>query len=375
MVVIAAAIGAGLSLRHLGSRAVPAVTGETAAAPALDDPEAARFYAAVKVSMVPLLRNLQALQATLVQAGDHPGQLAAGVGAVAGSWAEDMATSRDLVGRLIPSGGPSGETARDLFEHGAALYRESALALSRLPDAPDDPGRVALARSAARLRLFADRVLDLGKRLLGAPIRSDAGRSAIRPEPVPVFPRAAEPCASPVPSEGYAADGSGPTPTTERWIGQNRAPLAEAVAILDGGVAASRAEDLMAAGRRLGGPVPGPTLAGQGTIAIRLALLVEAEAHCALRSSPSGDRAFTQVQRLRLIGDDLWSLGARLFGWGGHAWPKALVPTPTGLDPAVLRTGGLFGGHPPPLRPGDPPDLGVPGGLQLPDPTQVLAGS
>lgn len=385
MVIAVATTGALLSVRHARRPPRPAATASSAPAEA----SAARFYAAVKVAMVPLLRHVQTMDSFLRQVNDYPDPSPA-VGSLAAAWADDMATSRDLVGRLIAYPGADGGAARTLFENGAALYRESALALTRLPDERNAAGRLGIVRSAARLRLLADRTLDLGKRVVraGGGGGGTARPASILPEPVPDFTRAEDQCTVPVPVQGYTTltdDSSGSA--WHRWISQHRATLTAAVATLDnqpgagdarapsGGPAPALTGDLRAASASLAGAEPEPASTGQGTNAIRLALLVDAEAACAKPTSgTTDDRAVSQERRLRVIGDSLWSVGARLVVHGGHRWPEGLYPRPTELDPTALRTGGVFGGHPPALAPGDPPDLGIPGGLQLPDPLEVLGG-
>src|SRR5438067_1009561 len=61
---------------------------------------ASRLYADVRTSLVPLLNHVRSLQTTLV-AGSGTDPPAPGLAAQAGGWADDIATARDLVGRLI----------------------------------------------------------------------------------------------------------------------------------------------------------------------------------------------------------------------------------------------------------------------------------
>jgi hypothetical protein len=129
---------------------------------------------------------------------------------------------------------------------------------------------------------------------------------------------------------------------------------------------------LDAAGAGLGEAVPEKPVGRQGDVALRLALLVQAES-LRVAASPAQDGAAPIARRLRLIGDQLWTLGAEMLRAAGAKLPEDGIGDP-GLDPGLLREGGLFKGNPPPLRPGDPPDKDVPGGLKLPDPNRALSG-
>lgn len=350
---------------------------------ALPEPEAKRFYADVKISLSPLLGHVVALPAALEQARLQP--VAPGVAGTAQAWADDAATARDLVGRLIPPASSLGLPIRTVYELGAAMFVESARALERLAGEPEEARRAQAAVSGLRVRLLSDRLFDGAKRLLDLPAASDG--SAILPAEVPDFEK--EGLAPGAPSAA-AAGGTGPadpSPATipaARWKLDHRPAVAGTVRILEETVPfdallQSRhqlpdwADQLRAISWQLGGPVPASRVAREASFLLRLSLLTQSEALAvASMTKAQHDTAFIQAERLRLIADQLWNVAGELFETDGvrlgHALPE------TGIDPTILRRGGLFDGRPPPLARGDRPDSGVPGGLHLPDPSKVFSG-
>jgi hypothetical protein len=278
-----------------------------------------------------------------------------------------------------------------VYELGATVYGESARSAARLPGLADAAERSRAARSGLRLHLLADRLFDQAKRLLD--VRGDLGvdPAMVVPAEVPDFDKEG---LAPGGASARAPEGSGfldrdpPVIPSIHWREAHQERLADAVAILrrvtDYPVAVrgprdrlrAWSTDLQAASRDLGGPLPREPVARQASFLLRLALLAESESLTVLTTagSPAGS-AFEQAERLRLVGDRLWVLARDLFAADGTPLPASLQPPETGIDPAILRRGGMFDGHPPPLRPGDPPDTGVPGGLRVPAPTDVFTGT
>ena len=329
------------------------------------------FYADLKISLAPLLAHTVALPAALEQAQRQP--VSGEVAALAGGWADDAATARDLVGRLNPPPSPVGLPARRMCELGAALYVESARTLERLAGEDRDEARNEAATSGLRLRLLADRLFDAAKRLLNPQWVSDT--SLILPAEVPDFEQ----------KEPGLLDHDPDTVPTSRWALNHRSHLADALDVLEQTVPFSAladspdripawSETLRTVGRQLAGPVPATRTAREAGFLFRLALLTQVEALTAA-ATPIGasDSTFAPAQRLRLIGDELWTLSEDLFETDGVRLEQQPLPA-AGIDPTILRRGGLFDGRPPPLAPGDRPDVGVPGGLQLPDPSKVFSG-
>jgi hypothetical protein len=113
---------------------------------------------------------------------------------------------------------------------------------------------------------------------------------------------------------------------------------------------------------RLGGDVPDTRPGREGVHELRLAVLVQGESlrTLALGHDPA---AVEQAQRLRLIAEQLWDVARSLLVAGKAGGSSLYHLDPSGLDPDLLRTGGVFDGHPPPLHPGEDPGTGVPGGL------------
>jgi hypothetical protein len=352
--------------------------------------EAERFYGHVRTSLVPLLAHVGTLPAALRRAERHP--VPPDLTIAADRWAEDVATARDLVGRLIPPPGPEGLVVRTVYELGAMVYGESARSVARLPGLADAGERSRAARSGLRLHLLADRLFDQAKRLLD--VHGDLGvdTAMVVPVEVPDFDKEGlglEGASARAPEGSGFLDRDPPVIPATRWREAHLEHLAVAVAILrqvtDYPLAVTAgptdrlrtwAAALQATSRDLGGPLPRAPVARQASFLLRLALLAESESLAVLATASSAaGSAFEQAERLRLVGDRLWLLARDLFAADGTPLPASLQLPETGIDPAIVRRGGMFDGHPPPLRPGDPPDTGVPGGLRVPAPTEVFTGT
>ena len=340
----------------------------------------------MKTSLAPLLIHVATLPEALRRAELEPAST--NLGAAAEAWVDDIATARDLVGRLLPPPRKEGRHVRELYELGTMLFGESARSLQRLDTVSDMGARVEAAQSGRRLHVVADRVFDQAKRLLDLHGDLELDMSVILPTEVPDFDREGpgSPGGSvPAPKDSGFADRDPPTIPPARWGIAHRRHLDGVAAILKQTADFSRvvsdarqhlarwSGELRAASRQLAGPVPETGAARQASFVLRLSLLVESEALAVLSvaGAPDGP-TLQQAQRLRLIGDRLWMLGRELFAADGVPLPPPNQLPDTGIDPTMLRRGGMFNGHPPPLQPGDPPGTGVPGGLRVPDPNEVF---
>jgi hypothetical protein len=349
--------------------------------------EAKAFYDQTKLSLSPLLQNIQRIKVTLRMVLDETQTPSASLAEVVAPWAEDAATARDLVGRLIPPSRPEGDEVRELYRAGTMLYLESVRDLARMPKIPDADARHEEARSGLRIYGLADRVMDQAKRLLDLHGDLQLGTQTL-PAEVPDFvgehlqPGAAGPVA---PEASGFAEKNEPRRSARQWSEQYAGPMGSAMAALrqaagtygaaplPAATLEQLATELDAASAGLGAVVPDTPQGREGSVALRLALLVQSESLRVAASPVAQDGALPIARRLRLIGDQLWSLGAGLLHTRGATLPEGGIGDP-GLDAALLRQGGVFAGSPPPLAPGDPPDKGLPGGLKLPDPNRAFTG-
>jgi hypothetical protein len=283
------------------------------------------YYQNVKAALSPLLIHVRDLPSALgpFTASDPkvPDPSLTGTG---DKLADDFATARDLVGRI-----PAPEPAiGELYESAVVLYVEAARTLAILPSAPDVTGT---ARQALRLRLIGDRVFDQSKRLLGD-LRPSSARSKLPdeirlPDPMPDF-------------AGEHIEPTGTDATT------------------------AQLEKLTRSALRL-------PRNSEALVTASLAALVAAESLRVPASSGAAEAASGRAVRLSAIGQQLWDTARRLAGRERHS----LAPFPGNrVDPAVLRTGGAFNGHPPAWHPGDDPGAGLPAGLPPVDARQILGG-
>jgi hypothetical protein len=352
-----------------------AMAGSSVASPSTIE-DARQFDRDVRRSLSPMLMHVRALPKALARLATTPGGAAdQDLGAQASRWADDTATSRDLVGRLQPLDVPEGSEIQSLYVNGTMLYAEGARLAAQAATTP--ASRQGLARGGLRLLLLGDRAFDVGRRLLR---RYDG----VEPEtlvfaaPVPDFAKEGLDPDHP----GPAADGrSGLEPTTtptvpdDRWLSRNGTVLGAARDALDNdrglyrgqgdpsGAAVADARQLEAASAGLAQPIPTSKEAAEGVVALRLALLTTGQS---LRGLHNADQGVLSAARLRLIGERLWTAGTTLLarsGIGVRAFPHT---NDAGIDPGLLLAGGRFNGHPPALRPGGDPGDGVPGGLPEP---------
>ena len=201
-----------------------------------------------------------------------------------------------------------------IHELAVISYVESARALERLSTSGDPQ---AVARQGLRLLAMGDRLFDQAKRLLGD----------LRPQAV----QRQEPDAYrglPAPVPDWAASGLTPAPPP---------PDLDRVA----------------------------GLRGEAAVAAVLSLLVETEARLV-------DGAPDARRRMQALAAELWSAAREFAERSGQALDPA---TRYPYDRTVLRTGGAFDGRPPPLRPGDDPGTGLPGGLPRVDARTILGGT
>ena len=384
VVLLAGALAASLGGADEGSPGAAAQQGVSASTTEATAPAEIRaYYDDVALSLSPLLHHVQRIKLTLRTLLDETETPSASLADVVAPWAEDTATARDLVGRLIPPEGPQAQQTRELYTLGTMLYLESVHTLARTPKISDTALRHEVGRSGLRVYALADRLLDQAKRLLERNGRLQEGTRTL-PAEVPDFVgENLQPGASgPLTPEGSGFAGAdGRKMPVRRWSERNRKSLVDAMSALRQATGPSPlapaeletlAGELDAASTALGEVVPDHEVAREGAIALRLALLVEAES-LRVAASPAQDGAKPIADRLRLIGDRLWAMGAGMLQATGGSVPAGGIGDP-GLDSALLRQGGVFGGNPPPLQPGDPPDKDVPGGLKLPDASKTFSG-
>jgi hypothetical protein len=334
-----------------GDEPVSRASGGTveAAPSARDRGQASAFYRDARLSLAHLLVHLgqQGQLFTELLAGSPPGPAVADLARV---WAGDYATSRDLVGRLLAPAALPARQAQSFYRLAAMLYVESAQGLVRAASAGGEAG-IEIAKEARRVQLLGDAAFDVGHRLL-LPHTADPGALTVE--------RLGEPAVPDFAARGVASATPSP-PTGSEDVTGALGVIRRAVPWLKGAPAAGwdpagGAARLTAAAEGLRRPGKASDAQGEEAAVVqRLALLVEADA---LRAGTSDLEA---GRRLHLIGAELWS-AASAFHRAAGGKPLPAFPT-QGMDPAVLLAGGLFNGHPPPLRPGDPPDQDVPGGL------------
>ena len=307
---------------------------------------------------------------------------------VAQRWETNFATSRDLVGRLpTPGGSTPADRSRTLYQLGASLYVESARAVPTLVAAADPVARAEALKRVNRLTSLGDHLFDAGTRVLG-PGSDGAGPVAVTRIPTPEVPDFAAagldpgPSGSPSPPSAPYGDRT-PQVTPSQWISRHGGEIAEAVAIFDRSVAwvtapepapatnrGPVADALERLAARLGADVPAVREGREGVQILRLALLVQAEALRSPGSGPTGE-AVAPARRLRLMAEQLWAVARDLLVTGNVGRPGRYGLVASGLDPGLLRSGGVFDGRPPQLRPGEDPGTGVPGGL--PDISQIAS--
>jgi hypothetical protein len=284
------------------------------------------YYQNVKAALSPLLIHVRDLPSALGPfAASDPKVPDPSLTGTGDKLADDFATARDLVGRI-----PAPEPAiGELYETAVVLYVEAARTLAILPSA--GPDVTETARQGLRLRLIGDRVFDQSKRLLGD-LRPPSARSKLPdeirlPDPMPDF-------------AGEGIEPTGPDGTT------------------------AQLEKLTRAALRL-------PRDSEARVTARLAVLVAAESLRMPATSGAAEAASGRAVRLSAIGQRLWDTARRLAGRERHR----LAPFPGDrVDPAVLRTGGAFNGHPPAWHPGDDPGAGLPAGLPPVDARQILGG-
>ncbi|HYH48889.1 MAG TPA: hypothetical protein VEG38_05005 [Acidimicrobiia bacterium] len=306
----------------------------------------AQFYRDARSSLAPLLVHLSQQSQLFSQLLQNGGSVGAGVAELARTWTEDAATARDLVGRLLAP--PSARPAQTLYRLAASLYVESARTLAAATASPTPLEEV---RAARRLQLLGDSVFDAGHRRLVP--STDDGTVPVERPPTAVVPDFAAAGLAPAAADHAAGIPAGNARHRLGIVAQQTATWLSGGPLPAGGPELAAAElrsvsDALRAGS-------GPTAVSEADLApLRLSALVEAEA---VRGPAPSDGA----RRLHLLAAALWAAGTEAESGGVDA-ADGVFPL-GGLDVTLLDGGGLFNGHPPALKPGDPPDKGVPGGL------------
>src|SRR5581483_7457016 len=222
-------------------------------------------------------------------------------------------------------------------------------------------------------QLLRDRVFDVGRRLLAARQTSTEDIRGL-PDSVPNFraegldpsqdndPEHVVPQPSPPVESGSDA-------VSSQWASQHRTGLARARATLELALSGaptppSGLDELVS---QLGSTSPTRPEAAEGVTLLRLSLLTMAES-LRHQGATTNDPA---VDRLRLVAQRQWGLAATLLQ-NARLIPLSDLRLSKSPTDGALWTGGRFGGHPPPLRPGEPADQGIPGGLRLPTPADLI---
>jgi len=319
----------------------------------------AQFYADTRLALSPLIVHVREIPQSLSALALPRGGSFRALASLGTAWASDVATARDLVRRLPVGTQVLPAYAKRLYEVGALLYLQATKSIAVAASALTVSARVATARSALRLLQLGDRTFDSAYRLLNKD-RSLSTQEMIFPVTVPDF---AAPASAPVydTAEALAARGV--------WALQH----ADSLRVLRRQVAFPSADDDASRVRQrvkaLGSPVPGDALTREGSVTIRLAALTVAEA---VPATPL-------ATPLTLIGQQLWRIGRDLLAQSRETTAPGLSlelpPVEQDVVQRVLYNGGVFDGTPPPLRPGDEPGAGVPGGLPVLNPLAILGGN
>jgi hypothetical protein len=342
------------------------------------------FYQQARSSLSPLIIHTLELPQALREiafpkvAGAAP---SADLSATAGSWTDDFATARDLVGRLSAPSQVCAQ-AQSLYESAAMLEVEAARVLVEAATSSDSRARQDAARAGYRYHLVSERLFDSAYRLLNQQGDLRDGKLYF-PAAVPDFRAAGLDPDKPAKTLGPQAEIERPVPTVpaEQWFSPQNPVLAGALHVYAATAAsygsaapqqAATAAKLTKLAAELGGSVPATTPAREGSVATRLSLVVLGES---LRPQTGNGEAPRAAARLRMIAERLWSAGLAAASEEIPASSQAaLSPAKAALDEGLLRRGGLFNGSPPPLAPGQDPATGVPGGLPHLDPARILQG-
>lgn len=329
--------------------AIPAVTmahsdGATRSAQlTASGPVIRAYYRAARTSLSPLIVHVRDIPTALASLASTTPVGGGAVARTAPGWVEDCATARDLVGRVTSLPGPVGTQVTRLYQTAATLQAEAARAAVTAADETSDQ-RMADARVGQHLYSLGDRLFDSAYRLLNS--RGALSTMEMRfPAAVPDF-TAATPTA--------ATDAA--SPSASHWSITNHQALYTLMHL-------AHASDLdtaaITAAQHLLNPDVSEPVAQEAVDDLRLAAVVWAQV------GTDNERD----QRVRLIGDRLWSGALDLLSAAGADVTGLALP---GRPAQSLFTGGLFDGHPPALRPGDPPDKDIPGGLPSLDSAALL---
>jgi hypothetical protein len=368
----------------------------TLTAQALDEPAAndnpgrsqrtgIAYYHDLELSLAPLLQHALNLRRTLV---DLAGDSTSGSPVprdVAHTWIEDVATTRDLVGRLTPPklDDADGGHVHLMYVAGTMLYLETARIADIALGTSDRAEAQQIGRAALRVWLIAERAFDQGRRLLNSSGSLGNRHDFLTPKEVPDFTEEQiEPGATGPPSLGGSGylDRDGAAIETQKWGRFYRKPLGDAADLLSGprvenpagGEAKLDHEQLLrlASGlRRVSHELttyPSDGLAREGAVALRLALLTQAES--LTLELQTDEKLQKECQRLGLIGNAIFDVGRKILIGADAINEEQLGVRLTGaaLKNRILYEGGLFNGNPPPIAPGESPAKDVPGGLGVP---------
>ena len=313
----------------------------------------ARAFAQIRTALGPLLNDAPSLSALMkeIAGGSHP---VPSVDNLAKQWAAHFQAARLAVTKLDWPTKDTARSAQSLYEMGAGLYTEAALAIPRLVAVEGQPRlRQDAWKAVSRLQLLGDRVFDAGNRLLGDPQLSGIVERAFLPPEVPNFAvegllPGERPDGPTLRADPYRKDA--PTAAPGKWLSAHRSVITFAVGQIDdsshwvasgataneAGQLGSLATALEESTDRLADFVPSSQAAREGVHDLRLALLVTAESLRTL-AGQQDETALAQARRLRLIGDRLWSVGSGLLVSDKAGTPSLYAVAPSGVDPQLLQ--------------------------------------
>jgi hypothetical protein len=315
-------------------------------------PQVLTYFHDATTALTPLLTYVRALPQIITYLESDTGVVTQSVLNQASYMGDSFALARDLVGRLpVPEQAPA--AVGELLQLSCQLYRQAVVAIADLHGLPHRGAQAqAVLRRVNALRDLGDRVIDQVRRVL----RIDSA-GAQQAHIVYRF-------APPVPPVEDILGRSRPVVAAGSLRTQLAAARSLLTAVSAPGHTSSDTESaqLEAVTSQLQGR---PESSSEPVVAARLALLI------ALVADQARQQQSSTTDVLLSLSDDLWNQAAQLSSRPHH---EVMPLRGSRLPRSQVWVGGPFNGTPPPLKPGDPVDAGVPGGLPTLDPTKILKG-
>jgi hypothetical protein len=310
-----------------------------------------KYWADSKAALSPLLLYVRQLPLAIKGVQDKGGETTPGQFSQAKDMANSFATARDLVGRIaVPASAPSG--VGELLQMGCQLYREAALTLDQMSAVPAGAPRVSLAGRAAALQAIGDRLFDQVRRVLAI---DEIGQDT-SPAQYQYLP--------PVPA--VADLPGGPAKPARSGLDTNLRDAGRIIAEASSGGTAPAADfDRL---RSIASALEeSKTPQREDVIGARLAISLAVVAD----GGTGADGAPQRTDAILMLSNDLWNQARTL-----ETSPRSAIEPlgATKLTRNQVWTGGAFNGHPPALKPGEPVGSGLPGGLPVINPDQILKG-